>query len=110
MDKLGKQAYNNPNLLYMYRGSVAVPPLQIVDDLITSNKCDPTSVTKHNAVGTFIKLKKLEFGEEKCARIHIPGKDKWGECPKLFINNKQIKESDKENYLGDILTKQANHK
>ena len=52
MDKLGKQAYNNPNLLYKYRGSVAVPPLQMVDDLITANKCDPTSVTKHNAVGT----------------------------------------------------------
>jgi hypothetical protein len=30
MDKLGKLIYNNPSLLYYYKGVVACPPLQMV--------------------------------------------------------------------------------
>ena len=39
MDKMGKQAYGNSNLLYKYRGEVEVPPLQMVDDVILASSC-----------------------------------------------------------------------
>ena len=42
MDKLGQLAYSNPELLYLYKGVVATPPLQIVDDVLGSVKLKPT--------------------------------------------------------------------
>ena len=44
MDKLGKIAYKNPQLLYMYKGVVACPPLQMVNDILGVQKCLPQSV------------------------------------------------------------------
>ena len=38
MDKLGKQAYSDPNLLYKYRNEIEVPSLEMVDDVITASK------------------------------------------------------------------------
>ena len=34
MDKLGKLAYGNSDLLYYYKGVVGTPPLQMVDDIM----------------------------------------------------------------------------
>ena len=39
MDKLAKHAYQNKNLLYKYKGKVDVPPLEMVDDILTVQKC-----------------------------------------------------------------------
>ena len=58
---------------------------------------------------TFVKLKKLELGEKKCARLHI-GVKHVENCPAIFVNGKPINESKKEKYLGDYLTKYANPK
>ena len=38
MDKLCKLVYNDERLLYKYRGKVDVPPLEMVDDVITVSK------------------------------------------------------------------------
>ena len=71
MDKLGKQAYSDPNLLYKYINEVEVPPLEMVDDVITASKCGNQAVITNAAVTTFAKLKKLESSEQKCARLHV---------------------------------------
>ena len=42
----------------------------------------------------------------KCARIHV-GKSKCAECPEILVNGTHIKETHKEKYLGDYLTKGA---
>ena len=47
MDKLGKLAYSNPDLLYYYKGVVGTPPLQMVDDIMALQKCSNKS-TKHS--------------------------------------------------------------
>ena len=107
MEKLGKPAYDDETLLYKYKGSVEVPPLQMVDDVITANKCGNQVVSTNSAVTTFSKLKKLELSEEKCARLHI-GKLKCDQCANIYVNQKPIQESEKEKYLGDYLTKYAN--
>ena len=44
MDKLGKLAYSKPDLLYMYKGKVGCPPLQMVDDVLAVQKCSERSL------------------------------------------------------------------
>ena len=44
MDKLCQLAYNDENILYKYRVTVAVPLLEMVDNIITTSKCGSTSV------------------------------------------------------------------
>ena len=50
MDKLGKLVYENDHLAYKYRGKVVVPPLEMVDDVLTVSKCGTTGVAM-NACG-----------------------------------------------------------
>ena len=44
IDKFAKEVYRRPELLYMYKGVVEVPPLLMVDDNLTIGKCSPTTV------------------------------------------------------------------
>ena len=44
MDKLGKEVYDDPSLVYKYRNMVDVPPLEMVDDIITTSECGTTTV------------------------------------------------------------------
>ena len=104
MDKLGKMAYNDPTLLYKYKEEVDMPPLQMVDDIITAIKCGNQVVSTNAAVNTFVKLKKLQISSTKCSRIHV-GKSKCAECPDMLVNGAHIKETHKEKYLDDYLTK-----
>ena len=109
MDKLGQLAYQDKSLLYKYRGEVEVPPLEMIDNIITASNCGKQVIKTNAAVNTFIKLKKLKLSESKCARIHV-GKGKCDQCLPIVVNKKPIKESYQEKYLGDYMTKNANPK
>ena len=50
MDKLGKLAYNDNTLLYKYRNEVEVPPLEMIDDVITASNCGKQVVQNNSAV------------------------------------------------------------
>ena len=54
MDNLCKIISNNEDLLYKYRGLVSVPPLEMVDDIVTAAKCGEQSTKLNLAVNTFI--------------------------------------------------------
>ena len=101
MDKLGKQAYQDPNLMYKYKNNVFVPPLEMVDDVICASKCGSQVVATNTAVTTFVKLKKLELGEKKCARMHV-GRTNIQECSEIFVNGKNINESEKKVMFGGL--------
>ena len=103
MDKLGKLVYKNPNLLYYYKGVVACPPLQMVDDILGIQKCSPKSLALNTAVNTFMEAEKLNLSMKKCHKIHI-GKENRN-CPDLKVHNEPMKESKSEKYLGDIIHK-----
>ena len=45
MDKLAKIVYSDKSLVYKYKGVAEVPPLEMVDDILTVSKCSLTSVT-----------------------------------------------------------------
>ena len=104
MNQLGKLTYNDHRLTYKYKEMVDVPPLEMVDDILTINKCGTTSVTLNSTVNTFIDTKKLKLSETKCAKIHLSKKKNEG-CPELGIHGKTMKNSDTERYLGEIIHK-----
>ena len=101
MDKLGQMAYEDESLLYMYKGLVAVPPICMVDDILSVQKCSES--LKINAIiNAFIETKKLKLSKKKCNRIHV---GQSNECLDLNIHEGKMNNSDKEKYLGDIVDK-----
>ena len=99
MDKLGKLVYENPNIAYKFRGKVVVPPLEMVDDVLTVSTCGATSEAMNDLVNSFMSKKKLQLNKSKCAKIHIGRKH--DRCPDLKVQGDVMKNSDQEKYLGD---------
>ena len=70
---------------------VDVPPLEMVDNILTVQKCGVAAETINSEVNAFIAQKKLTLGQNKCVKIHI-GK-KCGDCDKICVHNEEMKES-----------------
>ena len=104
MDKVGKHIYENEDLIYKYKNVVEIPSLGMVDDMLTIQKCSEKSVKMNSVINAFIESKKLKLSETKCHRIHIQ-KHQNNEkgCKKLKVHEKEMCESDKQKYLGDIV-------
>ena len=60
IDKLSKYAYENKPLLYNYKG-VEVPPLGMVDDILSISKCSEQSIAMNATVNSFIGSNKLQL-------------------------------------------------
>ena len=103
MDKLGKIAYNNPEMLFYYKNLVGTPPLQMVDDVMAIQRCSNKSLMINKVINTFMDLEKLSLSKAKCHNIHIG--NQLIQCPKLKVNGAQMHNSEAEIYLGDILEK-----
>ena len=101
LDKLGKLVYNNPDLLYYYKGVVPCPPLQMVDDVLAVQKCSASSLHMNTVINTFMELEKLTLSKTKCSKIHI-GRD-TKQCRDLKVHEEVMKSSKSEKYLGDIV-------
>ena len=108
LDQLCKFILQNQHLLYKYRGKVNVPPLQMVDDIITAAKCGSTSSALNAAINAFMELKKLELGVDKCATVHIGNKHSKSKCSVKNVHGEDMKTTVKEKYLGDFVTSSAN--
>ena len=104
----------------------------MIDDLLSISKCGKDSVLLNAFLNVKTNLKKLQYGEDKCFKLHI-GQDKTI-CPELYIdkwktvqkedNNNYsnssiidvyggkhiIEEKNKERYLGDILDNKGKNK
>ena len=98
LDKLWKLGNDNPHLAYMYREKVVVPPLQMIDSVLTGSKCGSTARAMNSLVIRFM----LKF-----AKIHVGRKSYM--CPQLFVQNKELRHSEQEKYLGDIIHKMGSN-
>ena len=97
----------------------------MVDDLACISTCGVDTVKTNSYINTKTNLKKLQFGEDKCHKMHI-GKEK-DYCPELYIDTwkmelrenfetkieeekdvfdveVEMEDSDEEKYLGDLIT------
>ena len=130
-DTFGKECLEENKHLYQYRGVVGIPPLAMVDDLLSVTECGIESVKVNGYLNSKTNIKKLQFGEDKCKKLHIGRKNHM--CPDLFVdtwklekedeNKKGIKnlkdvfsgdslmeEVDSVKYLGDILSMDGKNK
>ena len=110
MDKLCKLMLQSEHILYKYRGKVKVPPLQMVDDIISAVNCGSTATAVNATINAFIESKKLRLGNTKCAKIHIGNKSSFERCPEQTIHGESLKSSQKEKYLGDFVSQYGNSK
>ena len=101
IDKLGKESYTKPDMLYKYNG-VPIPPLGMVDDILTVSNVENT-LEMNKMVNTFIESKKLRLSHKKCVQIHV-GRG-HANCPALNVHENPMNETDSEKYLGDIMSK-----
>ena len=107
MDKLGKIKYQNEDLLFKYRGEVAVPALEMIDDIADVQKCGLNAVKSNAVVNSFIEHKKLTLSGSKCHKIHCGKKNSF--CTTLKVHNDEMHEAEEEKYLGDQINKSAKH-
>ena len=110
MDKLCKLMLQSEHILYKYRGKVKVPPLKMVDDIISAVNCGSTATAVNATINAFIESKKLRLGNTKCAKIHIGNTSSSERCPEQNIHGESLKSSSKEKYLGDFVSKYGNSK
>ena len=102
MSQLGSSAYKSGKPLLTYKDTVEIPALGMIDDIATVNKCGVDAVISNSVTNSFVESKRLELGSNKSHRLHFEKKKK--ECLNLKMHDKQMNSSNKENYVGDIVT------
>ena len=101
MDKFAKLVYNTEELLYKYKGEVSVPPMEMVDDILTIQKCGMASSAINAEVNAFIEHKKLTLSHTKCVQVHVG--TQCDHCEELFVHNKTMNKASQVKYLGDVI-------
>ena len=125
VDTFGKECIQEEKYLYNYKNEVGVPPLAMVDDLLCISTCGLKSVEINAFINAKTNSKKLQFGEDKCHKMHVGQKNKC--CPDLYVDKWELKKADEiftnveelvdeesgmsklspsesEKYLGDIIS------
>ena len=108
IDKVGQKCYSRGEHLFVYKRSVRVLPLSMVDDLLTISRCGNASLALNTYVNAQIETKKLRFhtpdhnGKSKCHFIHIGKNNK--NCPKLKVHGTEMEQVTEDTYLGDIIS------
>ena len=95
LDGIGKECLEYSKYIYEFKGMVEIPPLIMLDDLITISECGPRTAMINSYVRFQTLSKKLQFGNKKCKKIHIGGKMEEHKCQNLFLEKwteKEIKE------------------
>ena len=87
VDKFGKECVEEEKYLYNFKNKVAIPPLSLIDDLITVSECGHQT----DKINAFINVKSaektLQFGPDKCKRMHV-GKEQ----NKIICRENQVSE------------------
>ena len=132
VDTMGKECLENKKHLYYFKNLVPIPPLGMVDDLLTISDCGYKTKLMNEFINFKTGTKRLQFGASKCIKMHI-GKDQstilcqdlyvgeWKdvvvEDPKTggfkiteyFGGNIKMEEKKEQKYLGDILSSDGTH-
>jgi hypothetical protein len=127
VDTFGKDCLLKNKFLNQYKDSVGIPPLSMVDDLVLISNCGIDLVLMNGFINSKIDQKKLQYGVEKCHKMHVGSKNHLS--PDLFIDKWEVKSldalsslvdsftgsslvecSDYEKYLGDIICKDGSNK
>ena len=101
IDNFGKECIDNEKYLYSYKNEVGVPPLAMIDDLVCPSVCGVDSVLINSYINAKTNTKKLQFGVNKCHKLHVGKKNQL--CPTLKVDNWELqKVSESETGLGNL--------
>ena len=117
MDSISRECLRDNVEMFRYRNAISIPPLGMIDDLAAVAKCGPESVILNSVINAKINLKRLEFNQSKCIKLHINKEDRkqYGvggddlnprnvRCVLLKVQEKEMKSGSKEKYVGDIIS------
>ena len=108
VDTIGKKCRDRGELPYLYKKTVRVLPLAMVDDLMGIANCGHSSLSLNTFINTQIELKKLKFhtpdenGKSKC-NVMLIGNN-TGICPGLQVHVTVMQNISNDTYLGDIVS------
>ena len=68
VDIFGKECMEKSIYTYFYRGVVEIPPLSMVDDVLTISECGYKTSMIHGYMKMKTDAKKLQFGADKCKK------------------------------------------
>ena len=87
VDTIGKECIEEGKYTYTCRGEVFIQPLSMIDDLLCVTEC-AFKTTSANAFITFkTDSKKLQFGANKCKKMHVGRKHENLQCQELKVDN-----------------------
>ena len=99
IDSIGRKAYKDKKKLFLYKESVLVPPMSMIDDLISFSKCGVQAIVNNAFINAQIEMKKLKFSPLKCHALHV--RVNSNNCPQLKAHSSNIKRESSAVYLGD---------
>ena len=67
IDTIGRDCLAQDKGLYKYKDIVSIPPLALIDDVVSVNKCSADAIEANAIVNMKIESKKLRLSEDKCA-------------------------------------------
>ena len=82
---IGKQALKTGNS-YMYKGIVEIPPLAMQDDTLGISDCGIKSKAMNEFLNTRTNLMSLQFGNDKCVKMHVGKNHQTNICPDLLVD------------------------
>ena len=74
----------------------------MIDDIAGVANCQEKSVILNSIINAKIEAKKLQFNFKKCVNMHV-GPNKQN-CSKLKVHDKQMMQTEKQKYLGDLVS------
>ena len=87
----------------------------MIDDLGAIAKCGPQSVILNAIINAKINMKRLEFNQSKCVKLHVCKDDRNrctdtessvrnAKCAFLDVQNSEMRMSGDEKYIGDVIS------
>ena len=126
IDTFGRECLMERKYTYSYKGEVDIPPLGMIDDLVCVSECGHRTTMLNAFLNHKTSSKKLQFGVDKCKKLHVGlvrreykcqnlKIDKWEEirirneenveiAEDIFVGEHIMEEKSEEKYLGDIIT------
>ena len=84
--QIGKLCLETPRYIYLYKGEVEIPPLTMVDDVLLVAECGYKSAMANIYMNCKTNSKKLQFGENKCKKIHVGKYQEEHTCLRLSVD------------------------
>ena len=86
VDSFGKECLEEDKNLHYYKDEVAIPILTMVDDALAISECGFKANMMNAFINTKTNIKKLQYGIQKCFKMHV-GKTCIKEiCPDLYVD------------------------